>query len=110
MRPFKIGDMFRVAIVALLFVVAVPFDVSGQWRDRRDDERSGKKCEKFVNCHDARDGRVDGRGPRRQRHSWNRRFRTRRDHRFSHKYGRRFHRDPFARREKRDAHRRWSRN
>lgn len=24
-----------------------------------------KKCGKFVNCHDARDGRWDGRGPRR---------------------------------------------
>ena len=24
-----------------------------------------KKCGKFVNCHDARDGRVDGRGPNR---------------------------------------------
>jgi hypothetical protein len=24
-----------------------------------------KKCAKFVNCHDARDGRWDGRGPRR---------------------------------------------
>jgi hypothetical protein len=23
------------------------------------------KCAKFVNCHDARDGRVDGRGPNR---------------------------------------------
>jgi len=23
------------------------------------------KCEIFVNCHDARDGRLDGRGPRR---------------------------------------------
>ena len=23
-----------------------------------------KKCAKFVNCHDARDGRWDGRGPR----------------------------------------------
>ena len=23
-----------------------------------------KKCGKFVNCHDARNGRVDGRGPR----------------------------------------------
>ncbi|HJZ82447.1 MAG TPA: hypothetical protein VKD91_18940 [Pyrinomonadaceae bacterium] len=22
------------------------------------------KCGKFVNCHDARDGRIDGRGPR----------------------------------------------
>ena len=24
-----------------------------------------KKCGKFVNCHDARDGRWDGRGPQR---------------------------------------------
>lgn len=28
------------------------------------------KCGKFVNCHDARDGRIDGRGPRRSNGSW----------------------------------------
>lgn len=28
------------------------------------------KCGKFVNCHDARDGRIDGRGPRRTTGSW----------------------------------------
>lgn len=29
-----------------------------------------KKCGKFVNCHDARDGRWDGRGPRRTTGFW----------------------------------------
>ena len=29
-----------------------------------------KKCGKFVNCHDARDGRLDGRGPRRTTGFW----------------------------------------
>ena len=28
------------------------------------------KCGKFVNCHDARDGRLDGRGPRRSSGVW----------------------------------------
>ena len=28
------------------------------------------KCSKFVNCHDARDGRVDGRGPRQTTGFW----------------------------------------
>jgi hypothetical protein len=28
------------------------------------------KCGKFVNCHDARDGRGDGRGPRRTTGFW----------------------------------------
>jgi hypothetical protein len=28
------------------------------------------KCGKFVNCHDARDGRIDGRGPRRTNGFW----------------------------------------
>lgn len=29
-----------------------------------------KKARKFVNGHDARDGRRDGRGPRHRRHRW----------------------------------------
>ena len=28
------------------------------------------KCGKFVNCHDARDGRLDGRGPRQTTGVW----------------------------------------
>ena len=107
MSPFKIGNMFRMAVVGLLLIFAMPY-AWAQDRDRRWDDRSDKKCEKFVNCHDARDGRVDGRGPRRRSHSWDR-FRRRRDHRFSHKHGRRrFHRDPFERSRNRDD-RRWDR-
>lgn len=47
--------------------------------ERRDDRRGGnyrrdkRKQEKFINGHDARDGRWDGRGPRRNR-SFNRTF------------------------------------
>ena len=33
----------------------------GHWSESNFD----KKCAKFVNCHDARDGRWDNRGPRR---------------------------------------------
>jgi hypothetical protein len=107
MRPFKIGDMFRVAIVALLLIFAVPFDAWAQDRDRRSDEREDKKCEKFVNCHDARDGRVDGRGPRRRTVSWD--DRDRRDHRFSHKYGRRRYRHHLFERTRNRDDRRWNR-
>lgn len=42
-------------------------------RDRADDKRD-RKCGKFVNCHDARDGRWDGKGPQRDR---DRRFQRR---------------------------------
>ncbi|MDQ1638685.1 MAG: hypothetical protein QOF62_2024 [Pyrinomonadaceae bacterium] len=39
------------------------------WRDTTGRNRNytrqhNKKCGKFVNCHDARAGRIDGRGPR----------------------------------------------
>lgn len=42
-------------------------------RDRRSRNRdnNSRKCGKFVNCHDARNGRWDGRGPQRDR---NRRY------------------------------------
>jgi hypothetical protein len=33
----------------------------GRWRGRN---KRNKKAEKFINGHDARDGRWDGRGPR----------------------------------------------
>ena len=33
-------------------------------RNRNYTRQYNKKCGKFVNCHDARDGRIDGRGPR----------------------------------------------
>jgi hypothetical protein len=50
------------AVLVLLMILSVSSDVLGQGRGRRV-SRSDRKCAKFVNCHDARDGRWDGRGP-----------------------------------------------
>jgi hypothetical protein len=57
-------NFFVIAALAVLVVVSASFEARGQGRSRR---ASGldKKCAKFVNCHDASEGRVDGRGPRR---------------------------------------------
>jgi len=54
-------------MLALIFVVALPATSLGQGRGRGRWEGSkwDKKCGKFVNCHDASDGRWDRRGPRR---------------------------------------------
>jgi len=56
------------------------------WRDsigrnRNYNRHYNKKCGKFVNCHDARAGRWDGRGPRSARVGsvdWRNRLRNRR--------------------------------
>jgi|GEM_PF-1489743 len=60
------GHLWTAAFM-LLLAVAVPASTFAQGRGRGRDRYSGadKKCGKFVNCHDARDGRWDGRGPRR---------------------------------------------
>ena len=77
----------KFALLTLVVVMSVSVGVFGQgrgkggdrgrgWdrdrgvdRDRGGDGGNGlglgKKCGKFVNCHDAREGRWDGRGPRR---------------------------------------------
>lgn len=52
-----------IAFFALMVAIALPSATLGQGRGRG----RGDKCDKFVNCHDARDGRVDGRGPRSDR-------------------------------------------
>lgn len=52
------------ALLVLLMILCVSTEVLGQGRNRRV-SRTDKKCAKFVNCHDARDGRWDGRGPNR---------------------------------------------
>lgn len=52
------------ALLVLLMILSVSYDAMGQGRSRRVSQFD-RKCEKFVNCHDARDGRWDGRGPRR---------------------------------------------
>ncbi len=59
------------APLVLLSVLALPADSYAQRGRWRNNSGWSKKCEKFVNCHDARDGRWDNRGPRR-RSSWNR--------------------------------------
>ena len=66
--------------MALLLATAIPAIALGQghgrgqrrgnvgninWPIRRARlSNQDKKCAKFVNCHDASEGRVDGRGPR----------------------------------------------
>ena len=59
-------------MLTVLLAVMMPATASAQGRGHgRGHGRGGifgsshNKCGKFVNCHDARDGRIDGRGPRR---------------------------------------------
>ncbi len=66
------GNFLSILTVVLLLVIAVPATSFGKDRGRRG--RGGnddRKCAKFRNCHDARDGRWDGRGPRRNFSRWN---------------------------------------
>jgi hypothetical protein len=65
MKPSTSTNVFGIVVLTLLMIFAVSTDTMAQGRGRR---ASGwdKKCSKFVNCHDARDGRWDGRGPNRR--------------------------------------------
>jgi hypothetical protein len=76
-------------VLTLLLAVAIPATALGQGRGRGKGHGRGgifgsqhNKCGKFVNCHDARDGRWDGRGPRGDRIGLRNRIRTRRNRRF----------------------------
>ena len=60
--------------LVLLLVMPGTSMAQGHGRGRGQGQNWDKKCGKFVNCHDARDGRVDGRGPR--RNSYHRRNRN----------------------------------
>jgi hypothetical protein len=61
-------------VLTVFLAVAIPATALGQGRGHGQGHGRGrnqtwstwnnKKCGKFVNCHDARDGRWDGRGPR----------------------------------------------
>jgi hypothetical protein len=62
---------FLTAILVMACVLLAPVEGFAQGRGRG--YRINKKGEKFINGHDARDGRWDGRGPKR------RIIRTRRD-------------------------------
>ncbi|HLM24601.1 MAG TPA: hypothetical protein VK274_06060 [Pyrinomonadaceae bacterium] len=90
----KQRKLFGILILSLLIVVSVATDAMGQGRGRRASRRFDNKCSKFVNCHDARDGRWDGRGPdRRSRVSNVFRRRRNRDRDFDNIRSRRRHRD-----------------
>lgn len=64
----KHRNLFSLIILTLLLAV-LPTTALGQGRGRGHGRggifgNPNNKCGKFVNCHDARDGRIDGRGPR----------------------------------------------
>ena len=60
------GSKFAKALLlGLVLLVAMPALTFAQGRGRG--RGQDKKAEKFVNGHDARDGRWDGRGPNRSR-------------------------------------------
>ena len=72
-------NLLGILVVGLVILFGASSDAMGQGRGRRSSQWD-KKCEKFVNCHDARDGRWDGRGPNR-RSGFNNNFRRHRRHR-----------------------------
>jgi hypothetical protein len=65
-------------LFALIVAIAAPATALAQGNSQGHGRGHGqgrgsnydKKCAKFVNCHDARDGRVDGRGPNRRDGVW----------------------------------------
>jgi hypothetical protein len=78
MKLLTSKKLLGIVAIGLLLTFASS-DALGQGRGRRG-SRFDKKCEKFVNCHDARDGRRDGRGPNR-RDGFNNNFRRNRRNR-----------------------------
>ena len=81
MKTAKSFRMMMVTIVAAGLLFLLPSIASAQGRGRgfggrgfslgqgRGHDQSWK-CGKFVNCHDARNGRLDGRGPSRRTGFW----------------------------------------
>ena len=60
-RFFKLAAA-RVVLLSMVLLLSIPVYVSAQGRGHG--QGLNKKSGKFVNGHDARDGRFDGRGPR----------------------------------------------
>ncbi len=61
-------NLVSIAMLVLLLALALPATAFADKRDKgqgRHHDKRDRKCGKFVNCHDGRDGRWDGRGPRR---------------------------------------------
>ena len=79
MKFWTSKNLLGITVVGLVIFFGASTDSMGQGRGRRV-SHFDKKCEKFVNCHDARDGRWDGRGPNR-RSGFTNNFRRNRRHR-----------------------------
>ena len=96
MQLIKRNRNIVLVMVSAFLLAALPAVASAQGRGRLNRRDMSWKCRVFVNCHDARDGRLDGRGPRANRVGFrNRIFVTRsRSRRF-----RSFDNDRFRRRE-----------
>jgi hypothetical protein len=77
MQRLASKSLFGILVLGLMIFVGMSTDAMGQGRGRG--RGLDKKCEKFVNCHDARDGRWDGRGPNRDSRFRNIFGRSRRD-------------------------------
>jgi len=72
MKLLTARKLIGAVALVLLLGLSIASPALGQGRGRgRGHNGFDKKCGKFVNCHDARDGRWDGRGPRRN-HRYNR--------------------------------------
>ena len=78
MKLLTSKNLLGIVIVGLVLMFASS-NAMAQGRGRRASHMD-KKCSKFVNCHDARDGRWDGRGPNR-RSGFTNIFRRNRRHR-----------------------------
>ena len=107
MRLSVSRNVLGIAVLALLTMLSVSSEAMGQGRGRRVGHFD-KKCAKFVNCHDARDGRWDGRGPNRRvrfTSQFFRRNRRYRDRDFD-EFRRRRHRDRDFDRNRNWRHRR----
>ena len=76
MKSTKGSKLAKAILFGLILLVAMPALTFAQGRGRG--RGQDKKAEKFVNGHDARDGRWDGRGPNRSSNVFrNRRWRDR---------------------------------
>lgn len=62
MRGLGLRKIFWLGTLAIMFLVALPATSLGQGRGRWGNRGNRDwKCGRFVNCHDARDGRWDRR-------------------------------------------------
>jgi len=66
MKLLTSKNLLGILVVGIVLTFASS-DAMAQGRGRgRGSSNLDRKCGKFVNCHDARDGRWDGRGPNRR--------------------------------------------